>query len=258
MAEETTETLAETTSAGRVEEFYWDTVVFKVENSLFKVPRDQFIAQSEVFAGMFLVPRPVGDEQSAEGGSDSNPIVLEGYKADDFKALLKVLYPSSSMVTQREDLTKSELASVLRLSTIWGMNKIRSHAIKQLSIESLAEAVLSPTEKITLAREHRISKWFFQGVTSLVKDNLSLDDLETSVGIRTAYRILGIKLECNSCSQCRRGGSHTIILGSPMKKLIRDAFEDEINEIVKDERQYGVEEDADDGEDNCKFGGIEW
>ncbi|KAF6750655.1 hypothetical protein DFP72DRAFT_774324, partial [Ephemerocybe angulata] len=183
---------AETTSAGRVEEFYWDTVVFKVENSLFKVPRGQFIAQSEVFAGMFLVPRPVGDEhESAEGGSDANPIVLEGYKADDFKALLKVLYPSyvSSMVTEREDPTKYELESVLKLSTIWEMNKIRSYAIKQLSIES----VLSPAERVTLAREHRVSKWFFQGVTSLVKDALSLDDLEASVGIRTAYRILGIK-----------------------------------------------------------------
>jgi hypothetical protein len=36
----------------------------------------------------------VGDSSNGEGTSEDNPITLEGYKADDFEALLKVLYPT--------------------------------------------------------------------------------------------------------------------------------------------------------------------
>ncbi|KAF6750639.1 hypothetical protein DFP72DRAFT_909703 [Ephemerocybe angulata] len=243
MAEDTTEKLSATTSAGRVEEFYWDNVVFKVENSLFKVPRDRFIAQSEVFAGMF-------GYESVEGGSDENPIVLEGYKVDDFNALLKAIYPPTLEVKDGwSHLTKAELKSVLKLSTIWEMKKIRKGAISNLS-NSFSKA-LDPVEKITLAREHRISKWFIQGLTSLVKDDLklSLDELEDSVGLRTAYRIVGIKLECKCvppdtvnvwCNNCKKN-VRIPGRGSSVAKPISDAFEYEINEMVKDERQYELE-----------------
>ncbi|KAF5341054.1 hypothetical protein D9611_006151 [Ephemerocybe angulata] len=238
-AEQTTDQLAATTSAGRVDEFYWDTVVFKVENSLFKVPRERFIAQSEVFSGMFqLVP---GDgHESVEGGSDDNPIVLEGYKADDFIALLKALYPGTSEVNGAGGpRTKDEMISALKLSTIWEMKKIRKYAVYSLS-HSFVSGILSPVEKITLAREHRVSKWFIQGLTSLVEDNLklSLDELEASVGLRTAYRILGIKHE--HCSSCRKNVKIPV-RGAVFQKSIRDAFEVEINEMVEDERRYDSE-----------------
>ncbi|KAF6760920.1 hypothetical protein DFP72DRAFT_881796 [Ephemerocybe angulata] len=247
MAEDTTEKLAATTSAGRVEEFYWDNVVFKVENSLFKVPRDRFIAQSEVFAGMF-------GYESGEGRSDKNPIVLEGYKVDDFNALLKAIYPPTLELNGgASHLTKAEMKSVLKLSTAWEMRKIREYAILHLSGSPVGFFQLDPSEKIILAREHRVSKWFIEGITSLVKDdpNLSLDDLEACVGLRTAYRIVGIKLEqCNASRTIRPGfgPSQTYVVD----RAILDAFKDEIDEMVKDERQYEVEfeEMAGDFEDN--------
>jgi hypothetical protein len=38
---------------------------------------------------------PVGGEpENAEGRSDEHPIILEGYKAADFQALLKIIYPT--------------------------------------------------------------------------------------------------------------------------------------------------------------------
>ena len=42
---------------------------------------------------MFSVP--TGEENRGEGKSDDHPIVLEGYRRDDFKALLKVIYYSA-------------------------------------------------------------------------------------------------------------------------------------------------------------------
>jgi hypothetical protein len=36
----------------------------------------------------------VGDGSSGEGKSKEKPIILEGYQAADFKALLMILYPT--------------------------------------------------------------------------------------------------------------------------------------------------------------------
>lgn len=36
----------------------------------------------------------MGDSSGGEGARDDNPIILEGYKAADFEALLAVLYPT--------------------------------------------------------------------------------------------------------------------------------------------------------------------
>ena len=37
---------------------------------------------------------PTGDDLKVEGRDREHPIVLEGYQASDFDALLKVLYPT--------------------------------------------------------------------------------------------------------------------------------------------------------------------
>ena len=59
---------------------------------LFSVPRCEFELSSEVFADMFLLPS--GPSASIEGQDKEHPIVLEGYKKDDFTCLLKVMYPT--------------------------------------------------------------------------------------------------------------------------------------------------------------------
>jgi hypothetical protein len=63
----------------------------QVEDTIFRVPIHGFIRSSELFEGMFLLPTAV--DQGVEGGSDESPIVLDGYKEKDFKALLKIMYP---------------------------------------------------------------------------------------------------------------------------------------------------------------------
>lgn len=58
---------------------------------LFRVLVEAFAERSEIFRDMFALPS--GDVTAAEGGSDDSPIVLEGVDVDDFRALLRYLYP---------------------------------------------------------------------------------------------------------------------------------------------------------------------
>ena len=70
--------------------------VIQVEDEVFGVPRSEFIQSSEVFADMFFANTfiaPSEAEASKEGQDRENPIVLEGYKKDEFACLLKVMYP---------------------------------------------------------------------------------------------------------------------------------------------------------------------
>jgi len=110
-------------------EFYWDNVFIKVcgefrhlsriictmplnyvqvEDRLFCVPRYEFVRSSEVFADMFRLPSGPGeivegqdgasiegqDGANTEGQDRKHPIILEGYKKDEFACLLKVMYPT--------------------------------------------------------------------------------------------------------------------------------------------------------------------
>ena len=68
----------------------------QVEDKLFCVPRSEFMQSSEVFADMFLLPS--GPAAHKEGQDREHPIVLEGYKKDEFNSLLKVMYPRYGVI----------------------------------------------------------------------------------------------------------------------------------------------------------------
>ncbi|KIM38617.1 hypothetical protein M413DRAFT_239902 [Hebeloma cylindrosporum] len=173
-------------------EFFWDNIFIKVEDTLFCVPRCEFVKSSEVFADMFLLP--AGPGESTEGRVRDHPIVLEGYKKDEFTSLLKVMYPTAgsqiSGTTLDLGLGKSEWVNVLKLSTIWNMEKIRTYAIHKLS----TDFTLSPAEKILLARAHKVATWMYEGVSELVNSNPkpTIEELG-AFGWETAARILWIR-----------------------------------------------------------------
>jgi hypothetical protein len=88
----------------------WDIVVFQVcptsvfsktdincfgtqvEDTIFRVNRHGFTTASPFFEAMFRLP--TGNNCKIQGTTDDDPILLEGYKAVDFDALLRVLYPT--------------------------------------------------------------------------------------------------------------------------------------------------------------------
>ncbi|KAH6908504.1 hypothetical protein BKA70DRAFT_1222701 [Coprinopsis sp. MPI-PUGE-AT-0042] len=111
------------------------------------------------------------NDGTGEGASDDKPIVLEGYKQGDFDALLRVMLPQQVsflggylLLIQHSlpELTKDQWVGVLKLSTIWQMDKIRAQAVEHISALHI-----SPIEKIQHARAYRVSKWLKEGVGAL-------------------------------------------------------------------------------------------
>ncbi|TFK20740.1 hypothetical protein FA15DRAFT_646591, partial [Coprinopsis marcescibilis] len=173
--------------------FYFENCIFLVEGTLFAIPKFRFQKLSPIFSAMFSVP--TGDV--VEGTSDSAPIVLEGVKKVDFERLLAIMYPtyeiSSSAASSTSPLTTSEeWISVLKLATLWEMEKIRKLAIHHLSCTGM----LSSTQKVQLAREYRVRKWFVEGITNITRsptlENYSLEVLATELGWEAAAKILWI------------------------------------------------------------------
>ncbi|KAJ3523532.1 hypothetical protein NMY22_g11398 [Coprinellus aureogranulatus] len=172
-------------------DFCSDIAVFKVENTIFRVLRKGLANASPLFETLFLLPGVNGE---SEGQTNDHPIVLESYKACDFDALMRVVYPrSNDLIAGGVTLTKDQWVGVLRLSTIWEMKGIRNFAITKLSSEEMA---LTPVEKVTLARDHKIAPWLVEGLKSLTSDTeLSPDALEEVVGLRTAFQLTAVRLK---------------------------------------------------------------
>ncbi|KAH6908579.1 hypothetical protein BKA70DRAFT_272563 [Coprinopsis sp. MPI-PUGE-AT-0042] len=174
-----------TSTRTRSAAYYFQVVVIDVGGRLYSIPKQALISQSPVFEGMF----DVSNNGAGEGASDEKPIVLEGYKSDEFECLLKVLYPQP-LDPSPPALSPVEWVRVLKLSTIWQMEKIRDVAIEQLS-----ECALTPIEKIQYSREYRVSKWLVEGVTELASDlaDYEVKDLATALGWETTALILAIR-----------------------------------------------------------------
>ncbi|KAJ2930377.1 hypothetical protein H1R20_g6725, partial [Candolleomyces eurysporus] len=115
-----------TTAISRPKPIRWGGTVFfkvctkaersQVEEIVFEAPRYRFTEHSEVFENMFHLP--TGSDGDVEGRDEEHPIMLDGYKANDFSALMKVLYPEPHiMVSGSYGLSKEEWVGVLALST---------------------------------------------------------------------------------------------------------------------------------------------
>ncbi|KAJ2924442.1 hypothetical protein H1R20_g12645, partial [Candolleomyces eurysporus] len=179
-----------------------------VEETIFEVPQYRFTEYSEVFADMFHMPQGAGDAEDVEGRRRDRPIVLEGYKAADFAAIVKVLYPApKDMIAGSYNLTKDEWVGVLDLSTRWQMKMTREHAIVKLS-----DLSLSPFEKVTLARAHKVVKWLKEGLNEIVtqEEALKPDELKAHVGLETAFRLMWIQIQSLKRSQVASGPRITL------------------------------------------------
>ena len=64
-----------------------------MEGCLFNVPRGPFEQHSEVFRDMFELPVP--ENIVPDGSSDEHPLRLDGVMKNDFRQLLRVMFPRS-------------------------------------------------------------------------------------------------------------------------------------------------------------------
>ena len=66
-----------------------------MEDTVFHVDRRGFLRDSEFFRELFDLPVPKKESTPVEGSALECPIRVEGVKKDDFKLLLRVMYPES-------------------------------------------------------------------------------------------------------------------------------------------------------------------
>ncbi|KAG7091193.1 hypothetical protein E1B28_010244 [Marasmius oreades] len=233
----------------RHELFYIDTVVFQVNDTLFKVPSRYLHEQSEVFACASRLSDPNG-----EGLSDDHPVVLplpDDATTEDFVQLIKVLYPLTVKLPPPTGLMRDQWISVLKLSTFWELSEIRTLAVSEISKTSL-----SYMDKIALGRKYRVKPWLSGGLKDLVDPVCSLpalDDMKEKLGTETAMQLLYVRnfqmLQLFSCGSlqediiaqtqhhgriggnCWRCGKSPLLHPSKSMPTVESLFADELNEI---------------------------
>ncbi|KAL0070434.1 hypothetical protein AAF712_002265 [Marasmius tenuissimus] len=170
--------------------FYTDTIVFEVNNKLFRVPSRYFHEHSAIFGGASQLSAGCN-----EGKSDEHPVTLPlppEASTDDFVHLLKVIWPLTVGQPSPTHLTREEWLSVLKLSVFWEFNNIRNTAITQIG-----ECGLTLMDKIVLGRQFRVKAWFEDGLKTLASPVARLPELEElkalQLGEDTLLRLLYLR-----------------------------------------------------------------
>ncbi|KAJ7699021.1 hypothetical protein B0H17DRAFT_854718, partial [Mycena rosella] len=164
----------------RHEKYYLDSITFRVEDSLFKVPRYHFERNSEIFASAFTLPAAGEIERT----TDENPIKLEGIRSIEFQRLLEVMYPLTNPLPS---FPKELWISVLKLATLWRLLQIRD-----LAIEKLGPEVQDSIEGIGLARAYHVGPWLHNGYFTLARNGISLEHA-TILGWEVAFKIFQLR-----------------------------------------------------------------
>jgi len=231
--------LSSTRTVKRDDFFYFSSVVFEVEETLFKVPRYGLPGDGAAFDAMFA--RGAG----APGASDDDPIRLDAdVSAADFRSLLKATYPPPG--TSTADLTIEEWMSVLKLAKKWDLVSIRDKAVSQSDAQIQQK---TPAEKILLAKRYTVAKWLREGYTTLVSRKEVITDDETEkLGWETFGKLMKIRESrwaqaFNSCPNCNdasprcyncgnyfNNGSSTNNQNFDFNSAIRDAFGDDVKD----------------------------
>ncbi|SJK97991.1 uncharacterized protein ARMOST_01247 [Armillaria ostoyae] len=228
-------------SPSRNQDYYWETIVLQVEDTLVRIPKHNLVGKSEVFDSMLSLPQG-GSEP--EGISDEKPIQLAGIKKVDFERLLQIIYPIDN--TKLPDLSVNGWVSVLALSSLWRMS-VRKTAIERLTSRLLQ---ISPADRIVLGRKYSVAHWISSGYEELASrvGVVSLEEAE-KVGLGTALRIEHIRESlfavdnqratvpcyCDYCGHACRG-KHTSSSGPPfdshvVKEKTGKAFEAELKDV---------------------------
>ncbi|KAG6902119.1 hypothetical protein C0995_004065 [Termitomyces sp. Mi166 len=114
---------------------------------------------------------------------DQRIIKRDDISKEDFRALLKLLYPMSFTLTRT--LSDDEWISVLKVSTRWIMLDIR-----RMAIEHLTHASLPLADRIILARECSIISWLRSAYLELVSQLSSHDEHTTeTIGLETTFKL---------------------------------------------------------------------
>ncbi|KAI6004925.1 hypothetical protein EDD15DRAFT_2359836 [Pisolithus albus] len=171
----------------RHSDFYISTVTFLVEDSLYRVPREPFQNESEVFCDMFSLPQ--GSSVVVEGTSDESPIRIDRTSKEDFEQLLKALLHRKH--GSQPDLPHGieQWTSVLKLSTTWNFGRLR-----QAAIDALIECGIGAVDRVILSQRYHIPNWLLPALNELAKrpEPITLEEAKR-MGIDTALKLASVR-----------------------------------------------------------------
>jgi hypothetical protein len=170
----------------RNNEFYIDTITFHVENELYKVLREPFVTNSQVFQDMLSMPQ---SGSSTEGQLDSNPIVLQGVRKLHFQVVLRLL---NKQTPAPYVLPLSDWITILELSRTWLMSDV--HAIAHQTIRSHQE-LQGFVHKIELARKYNLSDIFVIACRELITREVPSITYEeaAALGLQQLILLVGLR-----------------------------------------------------------------
>ncbi|KAH6885497.1 hypothetical protein BKA70DRAFT_1204789, partial [Coprinopsis sp. MPI-PUGE-AT-0042] len=239
-------------------EFYWESITFQVEDTLFKVPKHHLVNGSARFSTTYglLDSRPLDSQVSGpsttheQHAPQSSPVLLPDVTADEFRSLLKVMYTGG--IHSRTKLTKDQWFSVLKLSTRWYFKDLRKLAVARLSALNL-----TPAEKVSFGKRFYLSQWLLAGYDSLVRQEglISFEDA----------RLIGYEstIVLYMCREQRLHGKDPHYLRDAFKEELTAMADEQLRlsgdgELVLDDTNgepYGTEAAA--GKEHCRnFGEI--
>ncbi|KIK24473.1 hypothetical protein PISMIDRAFT_410337 [Pisolithus microcarpus 441] len=171
----------------RHSDFYISTVTFLVEDSLFRVSREPFQKESEVFCDMFSLPQ--GSSVVVEGTSDESPVRIDRISKDDFEQLLKALFHRK--YGSQLDLPHGieQWTSVLKLSATWNFERLRQGAI-----DALIESGIGAIDRVVLSQRYYIKNWLLPALNELARrpEPITLEEAKR-MGIDVALKLASVR-----------------------------------------------------------------
>ncbi|KAG9096903.1 hypothetical protein FRC06_008207, partial [Ceratobasidium sp. 370] len=146
------------------------------------------LLKSEIFRDMFSLGGATSTESRPDDaksndpntkptvsgeGSESNPIMLSGIRANDFEKLLTMLY-TFHYSNDKPAQDASLLVPALRLANMWNFSELRALLIP------LAEKTLNDVEKIIYSREFGVAEWLAPAHVQLCMRDTSLTKEEAA------------------------------------------------------------------------------
>ncbi|PFH47377.1 hypothetical protein AMATHDRAFT_6818 [Amanita thiersii Skay4041] len=177
-------------------EYFFQYIIFQVEDQLFRVPKHMFVNHSPIFRTTFELP--VAEGAIPDGSSEEQPFVLDGVKVADFIPLLECLYPLKFRTTF--SFTLEEWTSIFKLATIYDMEAIRNLAIKSMQ----PQLANHPSLKVHLAKHYDVKDWLVPGLVKLVQRKRPLDEDDVQlIGLTDALKVAALREDCRRSLDAR-------------------------------------------------------
>jgi len=196
-------------------------IIFRVEDTLFRVHRYFFTRESAFFRNKLPHPPPPGE--FTKGTSDNQPFVLEDTLHVDFERFLWVFYnPKYSLY----NATVEEWTSILKLAHVWDFI-----GVKDLALRELEQLVIPPLRKIVIYHSYAIDRRLLQAAYTAfaVRDDPIAIEEGQELGLETALQLARarelVRAPATGGKRIKDARSPVNVAGAELDTLIRGIFQ---------------------------------